>query len=238
MELLAPGERTLNNIGSPIETHSPLEQYRVNARRSRNSNASSREQGTTSTIQDQVSFSSEALARAQETAVQDTSPSEGLEVAQLSSEEKQVVDELRRRDAEVRRHEAAHVAAGGAYIKGGPTYQYTRGPDGKQYAISGEVSIDVSKESTPQATLRKASVVRRAALAPANPSGPDRQVAAQASQLETQARQEIAEERRAEANGENDSGNGLNIKIGPSTPTEISLSNDSVAPFTGINIQV
>lgn len=43
---------------------------------------------------------------------------------------------------------------GATYVRGGPKYQFTRGPDGPQYAVSGEVSIDVSKESTPEAILR------------------------------------------------------------------------------------
>ena len=124
----------------------------------------------------------------------------GLEdQSSLDPREQQELERLQQRDREVRQHEQAHIAAGGQYVRGGAQLSYTRGPDGRQYATGGEVSIDVSPESTPQATIAKAQVVRRAALAPANPSPQDRQVAAQATQMELEARQQLAEERQAEA---------------------------------------
>ncbi len=104
-----------------------------------------------------------------------------------------LVAELRQRDREVRAHEAAHAAAGGAYVRGGPSFQYTRGPDGRLYAVGGEVQIDVSPVSgDPEATIAKMQVVRRAALAPARPSAQDRAVAARAAQAEMRARMELA----------------------------------------------
>lgn len=103
------------------------------------------------------------------------------------------VEKLKKRDAEVRAHEQAHVAAGGAYIKGGVSYQYQKGSDGKMYAVGGEVSIDTSPiKGNPQATIAKMEVVKQAANAPADPSGADRSVAAAADQAEAQARREIA----------------------------------------------
>ncbi len=109
-----------------------------------------------------------------------------------------MVDELKARDQEVRQHEAAHQAAGGGYA-GAASYSYQRGPDGKSYAVGGEVSIDTSDAGSPEATAAKMRIVRAAALAPANPSGQDMSVAAAASQREMQAMQEAAEMRRAEA---------------------------------------
>ena len=94
----------------------------------------------------------------------------------------------------MRTHEAAHKAAAGSFAQGGPVYQYQTGPDGKRYAVGGEVNIDTSKiPNDPEATLQKAQTIRRAANAPAQPSSQDRRVAVQASQLETEARQEIAQ---------------------------------------------
>ncbi len=111
-----------------------------------------------------------------------------------NQQEKQQVEQLRARDREVRTHEAAHKAAAGSFAQGGPVYQYQTGPDGKRYAVGGEVNIDTSKiPNDPEATLQKAQTIRRAANAPAQPSSQDRRVAAQASQLETEARQEIAQ---------------------------------------------
>jgi hypothetical protein len=67
-----------------------------------------------------------------------------------------------------------------------------------QYATGGEVSIDTSKASSPEATLAKAERIRRAALAPAQPSAQDRAIAAQAARMAMQARQEIAAQQRSE----------------------------------------
>ena len=49
----------------------------------------------------------------------------------LSEEDQKEVKELTKRDQQVRAHEQAHIAAGGQYVKGGATYQYQKGPDGK-----------------------------------------------------------------------------------------------------------
>ena len=118
---------------------------------------------------------------------------------ELTEEEKQQVKELKARDREVKAHEMAHIAAGGQYITGRANYEYQTGPDGKRYAVGGEVSIDTSEvNGDPEATIRKMQVVRRAALAPAKPSAQDRAVAAQATQKEINARQELREEKSAE----------------------------------------
>ncbi len=117
----------------------------------------------------------------------------------LDPEEQRQVNQLKQRDAEVKTHEAAHMSAGGTVVQGGASYQYQQGPDGKMYAVGGEVSIDLSAESTPEATIRKMQEVRRAAMAPAQPSGTDRAVAAQATQIEAQARIEKSEQTKEAA---------------------------------------
>jgi len=109
----------------------------------------------------------------------------------LTEPEKQQVRELAARDREVRAHEQAHASVGGRYASA-PSYTFQRGPNGQQYAVAGEVSIDVSPVAgDPQATIEKARIVRRAALAPAQPSPQDRSVAAEATALEQQARAEL-----------------------------------------------
>lgn len=112
----------------------------------------------------------------------------------LSEDQKQQVRELKKRDVEVKSHEQAHMAAGGGLVQGGASYAYQKGPDGRMYAVGGEVKIDLSPERTPEATILKMQQVRRAALAPAEPSGTDRGVAAQAAQIEARARTERSEE--------------------------------------------
>jgi len=111
--------------------------------------------------------------------------------AQLSPEEQQAVLQLKQRDIEVKAHEAAHLANAGQYAAGGPSYTYQTGPDGRRYAIGGEVPIDVGKEKTPEQTLQKMRIVRRAAMAPANPSSADRSIAAAAGMAEAEAMREI-----------------------------------------------
>ena len=113
---------------------------------------------------------------------------------QLTSEELAAVRELQARDREVRQHEQAHVAAGGGLVTAGASYTYQRGPDGVNYAVGGEVQISTASGRTPDETIQRAQQVRAAALAPANPSGQDRAVAAQATQMEQNARLEKARE--------------------------------------------
>jgi hypothetical protein len=117
----------------------------------------------------------------------------GTGVDELTPDEEQQVQELKQRDSVVRRHEAAHMAAGGG-ITGGASFEYEVGPDGRSYAVGGEVGISTSEGSTPQATIQKMQTVKRAALAPADPSGQDRAVAAAAAAQEAQARLEMMKE--------------------------------------------
>lgn len=116
---------------------------------------------------------------------------------ELSEEEQKVVQELKQRDAEVRRHERAHAAAAGPYA-GAATFEYVRGPDGNLYAVDGEVKIDAAPENDPAATIAKMEIIIRAALAPADPSAQDRAVASQAKQDLTKAKAELAEKKAEE----------------------------------------
>ncbi|MGZ4955494.1 MAG: putative metalloprotease CJM1_0395 family protein [Methylobacter sp.] len=124
---------------------------------------------------------------------------------ELSESDLKVLSELKHRDSEVRTHEAAHMAAAGGIASGGPSFEYQQGPDGIQYAIGGEVNIDTSPvPGDPAATLRKADTIRRAALAPAEPSGPDMQVAASATAMAAQAQVELLKKIQDTQNGNKD----------------------------------
>lgn len=112
---------------------------------------------------------------------------------ELTAEEKAEVSRLKERDTEVRVHEQAHVAAGSQYVRGGANLEYTTGPDGRKYAVGGEVSIDTSPVADdPRATILKMATIKRAALAPAQPSSKDRSVAATAERTAMEARQALA----------------------------------------------
>lgn len=116
--------------------------------------------------------------------------SESEEQRQQEQVEQAEIRELQTRDTEVRAHEQAHAAVGGQYA-GTPQYEFETGPDGQRYAVGGEVSIDVSEESTPEQTLRKLTQVRAAALAPVEPSAQDFRVAAEAARGALEAQAEI-----------------------------------------------
>jgi hypothetical protein len=124
----------------------------------------------------------------------DTQPSLNSDSKAKAAEidQQRYLQELKSVDRAVRAHELAHLSVGGRYVTSGANYQYERGPDGMNYAVAGEVSIDTSEiPGDPQATLAKQLIVLRAALAPANPSAQDRRVAAQAVSKIQQARVDL-----------------------------------------------
>jgi hypothetical protein len=110
---------------------------------------------------------------------------------ELSPEALSLIGKLKARDTQVRQHEQAHLAAAGGLATSGATYTYQRGPDGINYAVGGEVHIDTSPGRTPEDTIARAQAIIAAALAPADPSGADRAVAAQAQQMAAQARAQL-----------------------------------------------
>ncbi|CUS41849.1 SrpA-related protein [hydrothermal vent metagenome] len=125
--------------------------------------------------------------------------------SQTSADEAKLAElnQLRQRDLEVRSHEQAHASVGGE-LAGSASFTFEQGPDGARYAVAGEVSIDVSQVSgNPEATLAKMQQVRRAALAPAEPSAQDRRVAAMATQRMAEARSELVQQQQDLLNLEN-----------------------------------
>jgi hypothetical protein len=169
------------------------------------------ETGQAQQAQPQQNPSAEATQRAedpQRTGQARPPVSAGNLDAQLTEAEQKEVAELQKTDRAVRAHEQAHMSAGGGLVQGGATYDYQRGPDGKSYAVGGEVSISTAEGRTPDETVARARRIQAAALAPADPSGQDRAVAAQAAQMEMQALQEMAQAQNAGQNeGENGNAN-------------------------------
>lgn len=141
----------------------------------------------------------------------------------LKPEGEKEARELKHRDQEVRRHEQAHKGAAGSLSTSGPSFEYQTGPDGRRYAVGGEVNIDTSAvPGDPRATIAKMQQVRRAALAPANPSGQDRSVAAKAASIEQQARAELTAERAekkedADADAAESKPTATSTEVGPAT---------------------
>lgn len=140
-------------------------------------------------------------------------------IGELSLEEQRMVTELQAADTNVRAHEAAHMAAGGG-LTSPASYTYERGPDNKMYAVAGEVGISTGEGNTPQESLNKAQTIRRAALAPADPSPQDLKVAAQAASMEMSARAQIMQEKMAQ--------NSKNTNNSNETSAENSTENSNV----------
>ncbi|MBO2560981.1 hypothetical protein I6M33_10160 [Shewanella algae] len=109
------------------------------------------------------------------------------------------IDSMMKRDTQVRSHEQAHAAVGGIHA-GQPAFEFEKGPDGKRYAVEGEVQIDVSVvNGDPLATMAKMKQVYAAAMAPVDPSMADIRVAAEAMRKYNQAREEAGTQRLAAA---------------------------------------
>jgi len=117
---------------------------------------------------------------------------------ELSEEEKRALEALQRTDREVRAHEQAHVAAGARNA----TYEYQAGPDGRSYAVGGSAQIEINAPAgDPAGKAAQARKMRAAALAPADPSPKDLEVAAKATRIEMEA---LNEEREAADEDENE----------------------------------
>ena len=113
--------------------------------------------------------------------------------AELTEAEKREVEELQRRDQEVRAHEQAHAAAGATNVR----YQYQTGPDGRPYAVGGSADIQIMAMGDDyDSRIAQARKMRAAALAPGDPSPQDMAVAAKATRLEAEALADKVEEER------------------------------------------
>ncbi len=133
-----------------------------------------------------------AASRLETTQNEQTSTNATTETAQ----QKQKISQLQNVDREVRAHEQAHLNAAQGIAVSGAHFQYQVGPDGKSYAVAGDVQIDTSAvNNNPRATLHKAVSIQHAALAPANPSTQDHRVANQAAVMARQAQSEIAKQK-------------------------------------------
>jgi len=143
-------------------------------------------------------------------------------------EQERVISQLKSRDQEVRAHEAAHAAVGGSFT-GPPNFSYEQGPDGKRYAVGGEVSVDLSSvKGDPRATIAKMQKVHAAALAPVHPSIQDTRVASTATQMILQAQSELLAELGNELN-ENKAQSAIQAHEGSSVAKSSEEDNQAVS---------
>ncbi len=147
---------------------------------------------------------------------------------ELTQEEQTKVQQLKLRDLEVKAHEQAHLGAAGALATGGASFSYTTGPDGLRYATGGEVGIDTAVvKGDPEATLRKADIIRRAALAPKSPSAQDQLVASQAIALAGEARTELIQQTKESTESVNETEKTDEVNEAETGNAEISEANTS-----------
>lgn len=123
---------------------------------------------------------------------QSANKSDAKSLEAQATQDRATIQNLASIDRKVKAHEQAHASVGGTFA-GAPSFTYKTGPNGVRYAVAGEVPIDTSPASSPEATVRKAEQVARAALAPADPSPTDRRIASSAQALASKARIEIAQ---------------------------------------------
>ncbi|WP_222930760.1 putative metalloprotease CJM1_0395 family protein [Allochromatium palmeri] len=166
---------------------------------------------------------------------QDPTAETGPDGETLASDDQRMIEQLKQRDTEVRAHEQAHVAAGGGNVTSGPSYSYQTGPDGKRYAIGGEVGINTSMSSgDPEGNLEKARAIIRAAMAPAEPSSQDVRVAASARSMEVRAQQEIRERQIQEYEAVMSASAGDRDSTSAAETSRNSVTDSAMGPSSGM----
>jgi len=137
-----------------------------------------------------------SASRLQATSDEEAAGADNPEEVSAGSDD--MVSKLKARDKDVVAHEAAHMAAGGAYVRGAASYTYQVGPDGKSYAIGGEVGVDVSAiPGDPHGTIEKMRAIQAAANSPDDPSGQDLAIASAAAKIEAAAQAQLDREAKA-----------------------------------------
>ncbi len=141
-----------------------------------------------------------AVEREADPAERPAGPEKDVSGEKLSAEDRELLDRLKARNAKVRAHEHAHMAAAAGQAVGPPSYDYQTGPDGKRYAVGGSVDISMSYNSgDPEASLRSARTAQAAAMATGEPSGQDMATAARASAMAARAMRDGLEKYAAQA---------------------------------------
>lgn len=158
-----------------------------------------------------------------------TEKSELTKEKDLTPEQKQEVAKMQKTDADVKAHEQAHKAAAGGLNTSAANYQYEEGPDGNKYAVAGDVSISYREGSDPEENLRNAQALKRAALAPADPSSTDKAVASSADAKIAEAQRQIQEQQQEEQKGSDDDSN---IKSHEPKPLLENENEERTAPQT------
>lgn len=107
------------------------------------------------------------------------------------SEKNQAIEKLKNRDREVRAHESSHSTDPNLIKIGSARFDYTIGPDGKAYATGGRVTLSTGNAKTPEEALSKAEALKKASMAPGEPSSMDFQALNAGKAMETEAMNQL-----------------------------------------------
>jgi len=118
---------------------------------------------------------------------------------ELTLREQLEVKRLEQVERSVHEHERSHLRAARDLAISSPSFDYQRGPDGKEYAVGGEVNVSADFDfADAQGTIEKALKIRQAALAPNDPSPKDRRAATEAKIVESKAYRKLNREEAQE----------------------------------------
>ncbi len=90
-----------------------------------------------------------------------------------------VLEKFKKADAQIRSHEQVHATIGQTTAP--ISYNYQKGPDGKMYAVGGNVRFDTSIPDDPKAAAFKLDQLSRAATGVSDPSEADTMIANQSN---------------------------------------------------------
>ncbi len=118
----------------------------------------------------------------QENAVENVSKKDYIEQSSQATnyDEKdfaRVLEKFKQSDAQVRTHEQIHASIG--HTTTPISYNYQQGPDGKMYAVGGNVRFDTSIPDDPKAAAFKLDQLHKAASGVSDASGADNTIASQ-----------------------------------------------------------
>ncbi len=133
--------------------------------------------------------------------------------ADPESNKQKAIEQLKSRDKEVRIHEMSHSTNPELIKIGSAQFDYTIGPDGKAYATGGRVTLSTGSSKTPEEALAKAEALKRASMAPGEPSSQDFQALNAAQSMEYEARNQIYTENKNISNVSRSLQKGSNLNL-------------------------
>lgn len=113
--------------------------------------------------------------------------------SELDARQRAEVERLKVTDRLVRQREEAQGRLAYDMWDGRPKYDVVRGPDGREYAVDGRLQID-DREQSPEDKLRRARLIKLAALIDVPPSPEGHKQAIEAFAEEAEALREIRRE--------------------------------------------